>query len=703
MRIDQTYEALIQQNKALQNKLAKYSSLQQELINTKDVIDQELVRYKRMNSFFSEAVRQNDLDQLLTLSSEAIVDIFEYQIGYVYLKKINSNEEKVNSYIEGATSKNKEEILLSLNKLSEVNIFSGIVKRFDENDLQLYSKSEVLSFALISKKLTIGADFSLYIGAAVEKNHKGSYNINEPTKESLFSLFIQQLDGIVINLITLKENKENLLLIQKSEIELKKLSLIATNTHNAIIISDSYGRIEWINEAFSQLSGYSMEEIRGKKPKDIVQVIDDRTLSARELLKEKLKNAEFVETQIINRNKNGKEYVVEVQITPILNGVGDVINFIAIQKDITQEVQQKNELLRMNHRINEITKGTKVGMWEFNTRVKMTEWNEVLYEIYEIDKSSLVSKFEIWKKSIHPDDLDQVLSSIAKLESGEIDKLEIEYRLLIRDKLKFVKTIAFVEFNSEGEKLIMGSTTDISESKDFENTLILKNEELSKINNELDQFVYSVSHDLRAPLLSVKGVVSLMEDSEIDEANKQYLTLIEASVNRLDQTILEILEYSRNSRLDLEIKRFDLTNQVLSIFKDLEHLSEKQVKLAVSQEDSFMVDLDEKRLEKLLYNLISNGIKYSDASKVDPFVLVTMMQDDNFYQITVSDNGEGIEERHHKNIFDMFYRASVKKNGTGLGLYLCKEIVSKMKGELTLKSQRGVGSEFFIKLPKTKY
>jgi len=116
-----------------------------------------------------------------------------------------------------------------------------------------------------------------------------------------------------------------------------------------------------------------------------------------------------------------------------------------------------------------------------------------------------------------------------------------------------------------------------------------------------------------------------------------------------------------------------------------------------------MVDLDEKRLEKLLYNLISNGIKYSDLNKTDPFVLVKMMQDEHFYQISVSDNGEGIEEKHHLNIFDMFYRASVKKNGTGLGLYLCKEIVLKLEGELTLQSQKGKGSEFIIKLPKIKF
>ncbi len=656
-----------------------------------------------MNRFFSEAVRQNNLNKLLALTAEAIVDIFEYQIGFICFNTFNSVEQNTKFIIEGATSRDKEEVVENLQSLSEINIYSGLIKRFDEEEIKLFLNAPRISFALMSKKLIIGGDLSLLIGASVELNFKDNYRINEPTKESLFSLFIQQVEGIIINLISLRKNKENLLLIQKSEIELKKLSLIATNTHNAIIISDNYGRVEWINEAFTQLSGYSIEEMRGKKPKDIVQVIDERTLTARELLKEKLKNGEFVETQIINRNKYGKEYVIEVQITPILDDEGEVLNFIAIQKDITQEVLQKNELLRMNHRISEITRGAKVGMWEFNPEVNETEWNDVMYDIYEVDKSCGLSKFEISKKSIHPDDLDRVLSSIDNVLSGSIDKKNIEYRLLIEEKLKFVKTIAFIEYNSEGKKRILGSTIDISESKNFENTLILKNEELSKINKELDQFVYSVSHDLRAPLLSVKGIVSLMEDSEIDEENKQYLTLIEASVNRLDQTILEILEYSRNSRLDLDIKRFDLTNQVRRIFKDLEHLSDKHVKLAVSPEETFMVDLDEKRLEKLLYNLISNGIKYSDLNKTDPFVLVKMMQDEHFYQISVSDNGEGIEEKHHLNIFDMFYRASVKKNGTGLGLYLCKEIVLKLEGELTLQSQKGKGSEFIIKLPKIKF
>ena len=246
----------------------------------------------------------------------------------------------------------------------------------------------------------------------------------------------------------------------------------------------------------------------------------------------------------------------------------------------------------------------------------------------------------------------------------------------------------------------MGSTTDITDSKNYENQLLRNNEELKKINSELDQFVYSVSHDLRSPLLSVKGLLSLIKLAEGDIESEQFMGLIQKSINRLDDTVLEILEYSRNSRKELEISSFDLNTQVQSIFEDLGYLSEKNVELSVFDHIKEHVNLDLKRIEKLLYNLISNGIKYKDSAKEQPFVHVHLHRSDTDYIIEVEDNGEGISPENQKRVFDMFYRASVSASGTGLGLYLCKELVSKMNGEILLDSEAGKGTKITVTLPR---
>lgn len=703
MSDDIKYDQLYQQYLELQSRVTKFSSTQQELINTKDILDQELVRYKRLNKFFAAAIRVGDINDLLHLTSEAVVDVFEFQIGYISFRKYDQNgdfQEQI--FFEGVSSSEKNSIVNDLKILESINIFSGNHKKFSEEEIKLYIEDPSLSFAIISKRFMFNGDSTLLIGGAVHKAYKENYDADVPTKVSLFSIFLQQIESIINNLITLTKNKEQYLRIKQSELELQKLSLIATSTHNAVIITDTYGRIEWVNQAFSTLSGYTMDEVVGKKPKDFLQVNDDRTLKARTILSSALSKKEFVEVDIINRNKNGFEYIIKLQITPVIDPQGELINFIALQKDITEEMRQRNELEKMNFRLNEITKGSKVGIWEFMPEKQEAIWNEVLFEIYELDPASDINLHEVWRDALHPEDAEYVLEGIQKMLSGEQKKNIAEYRVIVGNekKIKHVRTIAFSEQYNDYEKRILGSTTDITETKNHESELLRNNAELKKINSELDHFVYSVSHDLRAPLLSVKGLLTLINISENDEESMQYMALINKSIDRLDDTIKEILEYSRNSRKELELVDFDLHQLVLNIFADLSHLSDNIVNLEIFPDQSFQIHHDKKRIEKVLYNLISNGIKYSNPQASESFVKVKIIDGHDFFTIEVLDNGEGIKEEDQAKVFNMFYRASVSSSGTGLGLYLCQELVNKMKGNITLQSQKGYGTQIKVTLPK---
>jgi signal transduction histidine kinase len=261
-------------------------------------------------------------------------------------------------------------------------------------------------------------------------------------------------------------------------------------------------------------------------------------------------------------------------------------------------------------------------------------------------------------------------------------------------------TVIPEKFEKSNAIKILGSTIDISATKNFENTILEKNKELVKINGELDQFVYSVSHDLRSPLLSIKGILSVMETAQNDEERNMYLSLIDKSVNRLDGTILEIIDFSRNARLEVVYSEFNIRELIENIFSDLAYVTNDPVILNMDIEGTDIVEMDKSRVEILLKNLISNGIKYRRRATEGSFVKVSVRSVEDDYHIIVSDNGEGISEENKQKVFEMFYRASSASSGTGLGLYICKDIVEKMKGTLHLNSQSGVGTEISLILPK---
>jgi signal transduction histidine kinase len=246
----------------------------------------------------------------------------------------------------------------------------------------------------------------------------------------------------------------------------------------------------------------------------------------------------------------------------------------------------------------------------------------------------------------------------------------------------------------------VGSVVDITETRVFEDTLIEKNEQLEKINQELDQFVYSVSHDLRSPLMSIKGLISVMELSlQNEDLMKQYLNLIEQSVGRLDDTILEILDYSKNSRIEVQHEEFDIQKLVDEVFQDHEHYSNPKIDFRLTLIGSRNVNSDKLRIATLLKNFIGNAVKYRNKQIDNPFVKVQIENNDNTLTIAIEDNGEGISEDNQKKVFNMFYRASNSSSGTGLGLYICKEIIIKMGGSVHLDSELQKGTTIHLTLP----
>lgn len=224
------------------------------------------------------------------------------------------------------------------------------------------------------------------------------------------------------------------------------------------------------------------------------------------------------------------------------------------------------------------------------------------------------------------------------------------------------------------------------------------NNELKQTNEELDRFVYSVSHDLSAPLKSIKGLATISR-MEPDLA-LQYIDKIDTSVDRLEEFISEVLDYSRTNRKQLvyeEIHIREVIEDINTKFEFLENFHKIHFTYALDQplliSDQFLVRVS-------LSNLLSNSIKYQKKFEGHlAVIIIRSYNEGNFTVIEIEDNGEGIKKEYQDKLFNMFYRGTASSSGSGLGLYIAKEAIQKLNGRIVVKSTWGEGSVFSIYLP----
>lgn len=231
-----------------------------------------------------------------------------------------------------------------------------------------------------------------------------------------------------------------------------------------------------------------------------------------------------------------------------------------------------------------------------------------------------------------------------------------------------------------------------------ERSLIEKNKELVKANQELDRFVYSASHDLRSPLTSIAGLIELSKRDS--PGTEEYLNLMKDRVQVMDKFIYDIIDYSRNSRIPAvreEVILFNLIKEVIDLTSYTVGTKQPQINILVGRE--LKVVSDPSRLRVVLNNLLSNSIKYADPDKDGLLITIAATVTASVFTFSVEDNGVGIPEDQEDKIFNMFYRASDMSNGSGLGLYIVKESLEKLNGSIRYESVFGKGSTFVVTIP----
>jgi PAS domain S-box-containing protein len=354
--------------------------------------------------------------------------------------------------------------------------------------------------------------------------------------------------------------------------ENRRLAMVANATTNMVIVGNGQGEIEWTNPAFTQITGYTLDEVRHIKPSFLLG--PESSQEAAQFMGKCIEQGiGFKDVEIINYRKDGTPYWVSIEVQPILDDKGKYIQFIAIESDITERKAQERAL---------------------------------------------------------------------------------------QDR----------------------------------------NADLIKINAELDRFVYSASHDLRAPISSLLGLIEVARMEKSMDSMGRLLDMQKKSLLRMDRFIKDIVDHSRNTRLSVDPEPIDFTRMVEGTIEQLQFMENvERIRKIIKIEQEGIFQTSPTRVDIIINNLISNAIKYADLRKPDPFLEVRVISNQAEARIYVRDNGEGIPHEAQPKIFEMFFRGSRNSGGSGLGLYIVKEALDKIQGSITVESSYGTGTEFEVVIP----
>ena len=260
------------------------------------------------------------------------------------------------------------------------------------------------------------------------------------------------------------------------------------------------------------------------------------------------------------------------------------------------------------------------------------------------------------------------------------------------NKILYTSKIPF-QSSVNGEMNILGVSIDITEIKNSES-------ELRKINFELDSFIYHASHDLKAPLCSLEGLFKLI-NKETDEAlRKKCVEEGLKSIKRLDGFITDLTNLSRSNRTEIQPEKIKFKKIITRTLESLKYIpNADRVNILINLEKEIDFYCDKKRMNIIFMNLISNAIKYQNTDIESPALSITIIVTKEFASIEFKDNGIGIEEQYQSKIFEMFFRGTTLSNGSGLGLYILKEILLKLGGTINIISTENIGTSFILKIP----
>ncbi len=447
------------------------------------------------------------------------------------------------------------------------------------------------------------------------------------------------------------------------------------------------GKLVYVNEYAAKMMGAeNTDQMIGMSVLDFVhpdnkqQVIErTRKVMAGEFL-------DFAEEKFITLD--GRELIVETQAQPFIFNGKPAVQIIV--KNITEQ-KLANETIRKTETLfSELFNSAPMAIVLLKSDGNVERVNHGFETMFGYSISELKGKS--LNNFIVPRNLESEGNYVNSMIS-ENRFVRLETYRLRKDGKQISVIIYGVPVHLDEVSLgIFGVYVDITEQKLIE-------EELTTRNAELDNFVYKVSHDLRAPLSSILGLVNLAQLPGNEDNPLEYFKIIGNKVNQLDGFISEVLTHSKNLKLEVKNERVDFAKIIDSTFRDLNYIEGSEHVVRSVQITGVDLYSDSWRIQEIFRNLISNAIKYRNRENTEHRVAIDIKIDAAEARIIFADNGIGINSSEINKVFEMFYRASEQSIGSGLGLYIVKNAVEKLGGRVSLESELGIGTKFLLVLP----
>lgn len=486
--------------------------------------------------------------------------------------------------------------------------------------------------------------------------------------------------------------------------ELKRLSLVASQSTNIIVITNASREVEWVNDAFTKLTGYTKEEVIGKNPGTFLQgpLTSKRDL---ERIHEGLLSGKPFKAEVYNYSKSGHGYWVEVYITPTYGEKGELQSYIAVENDITERKHSEEQILKLTKGIENsptvivITDSNGVIEYVNNRFTEVTGYTP--QETQGHTPRILKSGFH--NRKFYKDLWDTIKSG--NNWTGEIYNAK-------KDGTYYWESATISPIMNADNEIthFIALKEDITDRKLMYDEMLETLDRAEQATRAKSEFLATMSHEIRTPMNGVIGMTSLLAKTKLTDEQLDYVNTIRNSGDALLTIINDILDFSKieSGRMELELHPFDI-RQCIEDVVDLFWLKSTQkgisLTYSVSPNIKHKVLGDVTRVRQILVNLVGNAIKFTEVGgihidvKLDRKHKATKTSEITF---SVKDTGLGIPSDKLSKLFTPFTQvdSSITRRfgGTGLGLAITSRLLELMSSHIYVDSQEGNGSNFYFTL-----
>ncbi len=498
---------------------------------------------------------------------------------------------------------------------------------------------------------------------------------------------------------------------QYNETEVATLLMVANKTTNMVIVTDHNGRIEWVNEGFTQITGFTPMEVVGKRPGTVLQGPQTDGMTVQRL-REALRDGKAITEEILNYHKNGTPYWIWMQITPIFDHNGQLHKFIAICTDITERRKAEAALAASERQFRTLVTCAPVGIVQTDTKGDVVFINERALAIVGMSGEEVEGKN--WMRALHLDDRERVLRTwYAAARRG--NEIVNEFRLYHANgtTMWVLGSVIAIRDDQGAITGYFGTIIDITERKHATEELVRAKDAAEAATRAKSEFLANMSHEIRTPMNGVIGMTNLLLDTHLSVEQREFVETIRSSGETLLALINDILDFSKieSGRMELEEQPFDIRTCVEEAMDLLAPQAfAKGIDLAYIIDDQIPAMLvgDITRLRQILVNLLSNAIKFTQVGEV--VITADLLNRSNHtndheslrhtIHIAVKDTGIGIPADRMDRLFQSFSQIDAsttrRYGGTGLGLVISKRLSELMGGTMWAESQEGQGSTFHV-------